>query len=110
MKRDVEFSACLDGLKDEFIPEIVVETIDVLLKQDDRVTVSRTVCMVTAFLEQWLVTYLCEKLMQLMTPETLIANHKKIPTHYIDVYLNHQHHFNLIGLIGDHHGALSQTR
>ena len=110
MKRDSEFSASLDGLDEDFIPDTVDKAIDALLNEDDRVAVSRTICTVIAFLQQWLITYLCERLMQLMTPETLIANHKKIPTHYIDVYLNHQHHFNLSGLIGDYHSALSQER
>ena len=108
VKRDSEFSASLDGLDDDSIPATVDKAIEALLNKDDRVTVSRTICTVITFLQQWLITYLCERLMQLMTPETLIANHKKIPTHYIDIYFNHQHHFNLSGLIGDYHSALSQ--
>ena len=50
-------------------------------------------------LQQWLVMYLCKKLMQLMTPEALLTNHKKIPTHYISTYLVHQSHFSLRQLI-----------
>ena len=110
VRRDSHFSASLDGLDENSIPETVDKAIDALLNEDDEVTVSRTICTVIAFLQQWLVTYLCERLMQLMTPETLIANHKKIPRHYINVYLNHQHHFNLKELIGDYQNAQSQKR
>ena len=110
VKRDSGFSASLDGLDENCIPDTVDKAIDALLNEDDKVTVSRTICTVIAFLQQWLITYLCERLMQLMTPETLIANHKKIPRHYIKVYLNHQHHFSLKKLIGDYQDAQSQRR
>ena len=110
VKRDPEFSASLDGLDEDSIPGTVDKAIDALLNEDDEVTVSRTICTVIAFLQQWLVSYLCERLMQLMTPETLIANHKNIPRHYIEVYLNHQHHFNLRELIGDYQNAQLQRR
>ena len=110
VKRDPEFLASLNGLDKDSIPETVDKAIDALLYEDDEVIVSRTICTVIAFLQQWLVTYLCERLMQLMTPETLIANHKKIPRHYINVYLNQQHHFNLKDLIGDYQNAQSQKR
>ena len=110
VRRDSHFSASLDGMDEDSIPETVDKAIDALVDEDNVVTVSRTICTVIAFLQQWLVTYLCERLMQLMTPETLIANHKKIPRHYINVYLNHQHHFNLQGLIGDYQNALLQKR
>ena len=33
-------------------------------------------CMVTAVIAQWLVRYLCKKLMQLMTPEAAILKRK----------------------------------
>ena len=110
MKRDSGFFASLNGLDEDSIPATVDKAIDALLNEDDKVTVSRTICTVIAFLQQWLITYLCERLMQLMTPETLIANHKKIPRHYIEVYLNHQHHFNLKELTGDYQDAQSQRR
>ena len=105
MKRDSGLSASLDGLDEHSIPATVDKAIDALLNEDDKVTVSRTICTVIAFLQQWLIMYLCERLMQLITPETLIANHKKIPRHYINVYLNHQHHFNLKELIRDYQDA-----
>ena len=35
-------------------------------------------CMVTAVVAQWLVRYMCKKLMQLMTPEAAILNRKYV--------------------------------
>jgi len=35
-------------------------------------------CMVTAVVAQWLVRYLCKKLMQLMTPEAIVLNRKYV--------------------------------
>ena len=35
-------------------------------------------CMVTAVIAQWLVRYLCKKLMQLMTPEAAILKRKYV--------------------------------
>jgi len=35
-------------------------------------------CMVTALMTQWLVRFMCKKLMQLMTPEALILKRKYV--------------------------------
>ena len=68
-----------------------------LSKEDQKITPETHFLIV--LLQQWLVMYLCKKLMQLMTPEALLTHHKKIPTHYISTYLVHQSHFNLRQLI-----------
>ena len=39
---------------------------------------SNGACMVTAVIAQWLVRYICKKLMQLMTPEAAILNRKYV--------------------------------
>ena len=39
---------------------------------------SNGACMVTAVIAQWLVRYMCKKLMQLMTPEAAILNRKYV--------------------------------
>ena len=44
-------------------------------------------CMVTAVVAQWLVRYLCKKLMQLMTPEAIVLNRKYVI--YILMYCLH---------------------
>ena len=69
----------------------------IYLEEDQKVT--SEIQFVIALLQQWLVMYLCKKLLQLMTPEALLNNHKKIPTHYISTYLSQQTHFSLKRLI-----------
>ena len=59
-------------------------------------------CMVIAVLMQWFVTYLCKKLMQLMTPEALAVHCQVIPHLYIRNYLQFQEHFNLKELVERH--------
>ncbi len=56
-------------------------------------------CLVISVLQQWLVRYLCKRLMQLMTPEALAIHHSCIPTTYCVDYLMHQVHFSLKDLI-----------
>lgn len=56
-------------------------------------------CLVISVLQQWLVRYLCKRLMQLMTPEALAIHHHHIPTSYCVNYLLHQVHFSLKELI-----------
>ena len=51
--------------------------------------------LIIAVLQQWLVRYLVKRLMQLMTPEALVLNQKKIPHSYLVDYLTYQHHFSL---------------
>jgi len=41
-------------------------------------TVSNEACVVIALLAQWLVRFMCKKLMQLMTPEALILKRKYV--------------------------------
>ena len=74
-------------------------------------------CMVTAVIAQWLLRFMCKKLMQLLTPESAILNRKYviyilysccicycfvcrcIPISYLETYLNYQTHFSLKELI-----------
>ena len=77
---------------------VVSATIDAL-RSNEVQRITSEIKFVVAMLQQWLVMYLCKKLMQLMTPEALLTNHKKIPTHYISAYLTHQTHFSLRQLI-----------
>ena len=66
MKRDSGLSASLDGLDEHSIPATVDKAIDALLNEDDKVTVSRTICSYSMSCSSG------ERLMQLITPETLI--------------------------------------
>ena len=56
-------------------------------------------CFVIAVLTQWLTCYLTKRILQLMTPESLILNENLLPSHYIHAYLNTTEHFNLLQLI-----------
>ena len=76
------------------IPHVVDEALT-YLKQDEELHMSANTELVTGLLQQWLVMYLCKRLLQLMTPEALVTNHEKLPNHYISHYFNQQSHFSL---------------
>ena len=44
--------------------------------------------------------------MQLMTPEALVLNRKKLPVSYIINYIKYQKHFSLKSLINEHFDAI----
>ena len=67
-------------------------------------------CVVISLLQQWIVRYLCKRLMQLMTPEALAIHHCKIPTNYCENYLMHQVHFSLKQLLSRHLKWLGDAR
>ena len=110
---------------------IVPPNINVLEHEND-VSITKTLgasveaCMVIALIAQWLVRFMCKKLMQLMTPEAAILKRKyatnlyyivcivyvlccrSIPTSYLKIYLNFQCHFSLKELITKHIQLLQQ--
>ena len=101
------FDGCWKMLKVSQIPLAVNKMLDHLLLAPDKCQSSDdNISFVTAVLLQWLVTYLSKKLMQLMTPEALLNNHKKSPSHYISAYLNHQNHFSLKEVIRKYQSCL----
>jgi len=84
----------------------------------DTLGASDGACMVTTMITQWLVRFMCKKLMQLMTPEALILKRKyvnmynmvilfyivyflfrNIPKFYLETYLRFQNHFSIRELI-----------
>ena len=87
----------------QVIHEAVVEALNVLhftkSVEEFRREVSANACMVVSMLTHWLVRYLCKRVMQLMTSEALCMHHRKIPSTFIQAYLNHQHHFSLKELL-----------
>ena len=72
--------------------------------------VSANACMMVSILTQWLVRHLCKRVMQLMTSEALCMHHRKIPTSYIQAYLNHQHHFSLKELLEAQASKLTEEK
>ena len=98
-----------------------IDTIDYDTCEEDQfktLGASDGACMVTALIAQWLVRFMCKKLMQLMTPEAAILKRKyvkyslfnllmyllfrSIPISYLETYLNFQTHFNIKELIAKH--------
>ena len=71
--------------------------------------VSANACLMISVLTQWLVRHLCKRLMQLMTSEALCMHHRKVPTSFIQAYLNHQHHFSLRALLESQTKILKST-
>lgn len=61
--------------------------------------VSINALLVVSAVTQLLVRFLCKKIMQLMTSDSLCVHHRSVPTSYIQNYLNHQNHFSLKKLI-----------
>ena len=101
------FNGCWKMLETSQIPVVVNKMLDhLLLVPDKSQNLDDDISFVTAVLLQWLVTYLCKKLMQLMTPEALLNNHQKIPSHYISAYLNHQNHFSLKEVVRNYQSCL----
>ena len=62
-----------------------------------------------ALLQQWLVRYLCKRLMQLMTSEAFILYQNVLPSSYLENYLAFQSHFSLKELILKYHHALKHS-
>ena len=108
-------------------PDIDLVDYDTCDDNDDIKTLgaSDEACMVTAVIAQWLVRYMCKKLMQLMTPEAAILKRKyvvcinmlaikllsflrSIPISYLETYLNHQTHFSIKELIKTQSELLNQ--
>ena len=65
------------------------------IKQD----VSINSLLVVSVVTQLLVRFICKRLMQLMTSDSLCAYHRSIPKSYIQAYLNSQNHFSLKKLV-----------
>ena len=99
----------LQSLEERMIPKIVDDAIQPLKQGTEQsLVLAGSTELVVAVLQQWMISYLCKRLLQLMTPEALVTNHKKIPSHYISHYLNCQSHFNLKDLIVRFHSNVTQ--
>ena len=71
--------------------------------QDKAAPMSLEGCLMLALLQQWLVRYLCKRLMQLMTSEAFILNRNVLPSSYLENYISFQAHFSLKKLILKYH-------
>ena len=61
-------------------------------------------------LQQWLVRYLCKRLMQLMTSEAFILYRNVLPSSYLENYISFQAHFSLQKLILKYYLDLKEGR
>lgn len=108
---DPVFEGLMSSLEHQQAAKAVVETINMLITAQKPVdqmpfNLSPEGCLMIYLLRQWLVRYLCKKLMQLMTSEALILNRRKIPFSYLFNYLTCQNHFSLKDLIDRYYNAL----
>ena len=58
-------------------------------------------CLMISILQQWLIRYLCKRMMQILTPEGMAVHYRKIPRSYREVYFKQQEHFSLKNLAVD---------
>lgn len=65
--------------------------------------------MVVFLLQHLLVRLFTKRLMNLMTTEALIMNCSKIPSSYLENYLENQSHFSLKETISSYHSTLKAT-
>ena len=78
--------------------------------QDEVAPMSLKGCLVVTLLQQWLVRYLCKRLMQLMTSEAFILNRNVLPSSYLENYISFQAHFSLKELILKYYQALEYSK
>lgn len=103
--RDSEFDGHMQQLTPTSAQEAVKEALRALYRleapseKEFKEEISVNACMVVSILVQWLTRYLCLRLVQLMTSEALCMHYRRVPTSYIESYLNHQHHFSLKSLL-----------
>ena len=56
-------------------------------------------CLMISLIQQWLIRYMCKRLLQILTPEGMAVNYRKIPYVYREVYFKQQEHFSLKNLV-----------
>lgn len=104
VRKNPEYAGSLKDIREHSSTKAISTAIESLINKDQ--PTSRTTCMILSMLQHWIITYLCGKMMQLMTPETLVIKRNLIPSYYIKLYLNHQCHFSLKQLIKGYHESL----
>ena len=99
-----EFERALADITHDKVAVVIDEALDILYHGPEptekaNLLVHTDALMVIAVLMQWLVNYLCKRLMQLVPPEAIPVHCSGIPTVYIRNYLVFQEHFSLKELI-----------
>lgn len=85
------------------VHKAVVEAFDCLHDPHSEANIHQNVSinalLVISAVTQLLVRLLCKRVMQLMTSDSLCVHHRRVPTSYIQSYLNYQNHFSLKSLV-----------
>ena len=104
LTEDHEFSQAFTHIQHGNALAVVDEALHVLFhpkEKDSPIEVNVNACLVISLLLQWLVRYLCRRLIQLLTPEALAVHLLKIPIVYVQSYLKLQEHFSLKNLLAN---------
>lgn len=102
---DSEFQRILHDLQSQNIISIVDEALNCLYNgphprnTEVEFGIYTDTCTVISVIMQWLVMYLCKRLMQLVTPEALVIHNQEIPRYYSQFYMKFQEHFDFKGMI-----------
>ena len=102
---DLEFSQAFTHIQHGNALAVVDEALHVLFhgphpnEKDAPIEIYVDACLVISLLLQWLVRYLCRRMIQLLTPEALAVHLHKIPIVYVQSYLKLQEHFSLKNLV-----------
>ena len=104
LTEDHEFNQAFTHIQHGNALAVVDEALHVLFhpkEKDAPIEVNVNACLVISLLLQWLVRYLCRRLIQLLTPEALAVHLLKIPIVYVQSYLKLQEHFSLKNLLAN---------
>ena len=112
LRFNVAFAEYIERLTDHSVMVAISEALEVLNSQScyQNRDLSVGACLMISLILQWAVRHLCKALMQVMTPEGIVAFHKKIPSSYVLNYLENQAHFSLEKLIFCQNRALQNNR
>ena len=115
ISRDKEFNQLISQINHGNALAVVDEALHVLFhgphpnNKDAFIAIYDDACLVIFIMVQWLLCYLCKKLLQLLTPEALIVHLNQIPKYYVQSYLQVQEHFSLKNLVGKQHKKLKES-
>lgn len=113
--RDKEFSQLFTQINHGNALAVVDEALHVLFhgphpnNKDAFIAIYDDACLVIFIMVQWLLCYLCKRLLQLLTPEALIVHLNQIPKYYVQSYLQLQEHFSLKSLVEKQHKKLKES-
>ena len=113
MKCDPEFEELLNKLTHRDVVNGVKEAFNHLFSakicKDSHLNLTPEGCMIVSLVLQILIRLLTKRLINVMTTESFILNHYKIPYSYLRHYLSSQAHFSLKKAISNYCETLKAT-